>query len=141
MIFDLEELQEDVRINLTPMIDVVFLLIIFFMVATTFVREEKEIDLKLPETTSASPLQSLPEEVVINVMNDGRIKVAGRVVSDQALAGLLKEAKTRNPRQSAIIRGDRGTRYEHVVRVVGICHAVAVGTSLAALEGSETSGG
>ena len=141
MTFDLEAIQDDVRINLTPVSDVVFLLIIFFLVATTFVREEKEIDVDLPETPSAAPLESLPEELVINVMRDGRILVAGRAISVEALAGLLEQAKGRNPRQTALIRGDRGVRYEHVVRVVGVCHAAAVSTSLAALEEPEPGGG
>ena len=141
MIFDLDELKGDVTINLTPMIDVVFLLIIFFMVATTFVREEKEIDLDLPEAASASPLENLPDEVVINIMRTGQIKVAGRVVSEEALGRYLEEARARNPRQSVIIRGDRGTRYEHVVRVVGICHQAEVSTSLAALEEADRGGG
>ena len=81
------------------------------------------------------------DEVVINVMRDGVIKVAGRQVSAEALEDLLKQARARNPRQSALIRGDRGVKYEYVVRVVGICHEAAVRTSLAALEPVGPGGG
>ena len=141
MILDPDDSKDSVSLNLTPMIDVVFLLIIFFMVATTFVREEKEIDLDLPETPSSSPAENLPGEVVINILRDGAIKVAGRQVSAEALEGLLKQARARNPKQSALIRGDRGVKYEYVVRVVGICHEASVRTTLAALEPVGPGGG
>lgn len=135
MIFDLDDAAlTEGGINLTPMIDVVFLLIIFFMVATTFVTEEKEIDLQLPESPSASEPTDIPDEITINVTRDGKIKVLGRIVSEKALRELLANAKKANASQAVTIRGDRGVEYEYVVRVVGICHEVEIPASLLALD-------
>ena len=59
--------DEQPALNLTPMIDVVFLLIIFFMVATKFSERERDIELELPEVAAASAMTSAPKQRVVTV--------------------------------------------------------------------------
>ena len=63
--------------NLTPVIDVVFLLLIFFLVATRYDQEERELDVILPEVTQAQPLAMTPE-LIVNISRDGLYKVSAR---------------------------------------------------------------
>ena len=64
--------DEQPALNLTPMIDVVFLLIIFFMVATKFSELERNIELTLPEVAAPAALTAPPRDRVVNVFADGR---------------------------------------------------------------------
>ena len=75
-------------LNLTPLIDVVFLLLIFFMVATTFLEPEREISIELPEAATASERAEVPDEIVINVLRDGSLNVNGSAV-DRAACWLI----------------------------------------------------
>ena len=67
-------------IEMTPMIDMVFLLLIFFLVATTFQEEEREMQIALPEAAAAGPISTALREIIINVAEDGRMIVSGRTV-------------------------------------------------------------
>ncbi|MHC4377341.1 MAG: ExbD/TolR family protein, partial [Planctomycetota bacterium] len=75
--------------NLAPMIDVVFLLLIFFMVATTFVDPEQELDLEPPTTESGAEWTEAPEELVIQVTRDGRILLEGLELDEGTLRARL----------------------------------------------------
>lgn len=80
--------QEDVTINMTPLIDVVFLLLIFFMVSTTF-SKETHIDLELPTSTSTEQApDSMPLEVVVNA--SGGFVVNGKPLVQSSLSSLIK---------------------------------------------------
>ena len=72
-------------INLTPMIDVVFNLLIFFMLATRFADMERQFDVQLPTAGSAQPLTNPPDEIVVNVFGDGRLVVGQQPMSPQQL--------------------------------------------------------
>ena len=65
--------DEEPTLNLTPMIDVLFLLIIFFMAGTKFTDQESRLNLKLPQVAQEGALAPAPEKRVINVYQDGRI--------------------------------------------------------------------
>ena len=128
-----DERADDLALNLTPMIDVVFLLLIFFMVATTFLDPEREIDLDLPEAESSTMPEEAPDQIVINVFEDGRISLAGRTVDRDGLLENLRQAARVNPTTPVTIRGARLVAHERIVAVMDACGVaglsnLAVGT-------------
>ncbi len=64
-------------LSITPLIDVVFLLLIFFLVSSRFAEEERELDLNLPSVTEALPATLQPEELVVNIDKEGRYYING----------------------------------------------------------------
>ena len=73
---DTQDPATDLSLNLAPMIDVVFLLLIFFMVATTFANQEKEMNLDLPTAESGEESVDSPDEIILNLLSDGRIHLS-----------------------------------------------------------------
>ncbi|MCA9031200.1 MAG: biopolymer transporter ExbD, partial [Planctomycetaceae bacterium] len=71
------ESAEEPSINLTPMVDVVMLLIIFFLVGTQFNKPERQYEINLPTVSDAQPLTSLPDEIIVNVSKTGEFEVNG----------------------------------------------------------------
>ena len=127
-----EETVEDAGPDLTPVIDVVFLLLIFFLVATEYHQEERELDVVLPEVTQAQPL-AMTKELIVNITKAGEYKVAGRDYDEQQLYGIIREAKENNPQMTALIRGDGQSALRHAVRVMGMCNKVQMKYRIAAL--------
>jgi biopolymer transport protein ExbD len=115
-----EELRNP-TLELTPLIDMVFLLLVFFLVATTFHQAEREMQIALPYASSAGPISATLREIIINVDVEGNIIVTGRRVAPEDLKTMIEEAVAANPEQKVTVRGDRGTRYDNVVRVLDIC--------------------
>lgn len=137
--------SEDPDVNLTPLIDVVFILLIFFMVSTTFQRES-EIKIELPEA-SAEPVENDKETLEIVIDADGRYFIGEQQVVNTELA-TLKQAITKflgQRRQLPVmIRADRRTPYEAVVRAMDATAQLGlVQMSLATSQpsGSRDSGG
>lgn len=124
-------------LNLTPMIDVVFQLLVFFMVATTFLDPEKEIAIELPEAVAGEEVDSQREEIVINVFADGRIVLAGQDVPSAELLPALRAAARGDPQRPVTIRGDRLTRHESIVGVMDACaQAGLLDLNVGTLEGT-----
>lgn len=124
--------EDEPTLNLTPMIDVVFQLLIFFMVATTFLDPEKEIEIELPEAVSGAPSDDV-DEIIINIMEDGSIVLSGETVDDESLLARLKAAAQANPDLPVTIRADRLARHGRTVLVMDACSQaglanLAVGT-------------
>ena len=114
------DVTDDESLNLAPMIDVVFLLLIFFMVATTFATIEERIDLELPQAESGAVPDEPPEELVLDVTEDGRVFVDGAAVDDDALTELLERTARRDPDTPVTVRGDRALDYGRIVRVLDL---------------------
>jgi biopolymer transport protein ExbD len=109
-------------VNLTPMIDMVFLLLIFFLVATSFVEEERSLKVNLPQASEAMPLTARPRELFINIDAQGRYFVSGGFVSATELQALLEQAAANNPgRQSVIIRADKRCVWQPIVTAMNAC--------------------
>lgn len=115
-----------VTIELAPIIDMVFLLLIFFLVATTFHQTEREMQIALPVATAAGPISSTMREIVINVDEAGDVIVSGRRMADEDLRGLIDAAVAANPEQKVTVRGDRRTAYANVVRVLDVCKGAGI---------------
>ena len=120
-----EEMEEP-ALNLTPMVDVVFLLNIFFMVGTQIQDTELQYQLQLPSVAEAQPLTNLPDEIVVGVTNQGIILVAGEPKSPDQLEQLLKGAHDNFAGQAVVIRGDAQVPYQNVVNVFEICHKAQI---------------
>lgn len=113
-------------IEMTPMIDMVFLLLIFFLVATTFQEEEREIQIALPQAAAAGPISGAMREIVINVTEDGTMIVSGQAHNANQLSALIEDALKDNPEQKITIRGDRKALYEHIVQPLDICKQAGI---------------
>ena len=108
-------------VNLTPLIDVVFLLLIFFMVSTTFTRETR-LEVTLPEAESA-PEEFEPEQLSVSVDAEGRYAVNGLVLVDserQTLKAALIEVTGEDYSRPLVISADAQTPHELVVRVMDV---------------------
>lgn len=108
-------------VPLTPMIDVVFLLLCFFVTSQIFAQWETEIDVALPTAQTGEIPQRLPGEVIINVLADGSTVVNGQRLADEELRGMMDRLVQLFPGQPVLLRADKATEYEHVVRVLDSC--------------------
>ncbi|MEE9258133.1 MAG: biopolymer transporter ExbD [Nitrospinaceae bacterium] len=118
------EEEENFSLDLTPLIDVVFLLLIFFMVSTVFVDFKRRMDISLPSSKSAV-LDEVPKTLNIEITTDRQIFLNEKKVSlrklESALAS-LPDAEKKN----AIIRADKNLPYGEVIKVMGILQSASV---------------
>ena len=113
-------------IEMTPMIDIVFLLLIFFLVATTFREEEREMQVALPFASSSAPISTMLKEFIVNVIKDGTIIVGGRRIDEAELRTMVRDAVAVNPEQKVTVRGDRGTAYANIIQVLDVCKSEGI---------------
>jgi biopolymer transport protein ExbD len=108
--------------NLTPMIDVVFNLIIFFLVASHFSHVQSDIPVALPKATQGSSGDDDPNRLTITVTSEGRWSVAGRPVSLTDIETMIKEGADSAPGVFSVhIRGDQSARYEVIEPLLLAC--------------------
>lgn len=128
-----DDSQESDGPNLTPVIDVVFLLLIFFLVATEYAAEERELDVNLPEVAQAQPLSMTPQ-LIVNVTKDGTYKVVRQEYSLSQLQTILQEARDNNPQQTCLIRGDGESMLKYAVQVMDVCNKADMDYQIAAIQ-------
>ena len=130
----------EMRVNMTPMIDVVFLLIVFFLVSSHLARQESQLPLPLPEAQSGEELNELDQaRVVVNLLADGTLLLAGRRVSSAEL-----ERRLSNERGSAgedlevRIRCDRHVAFRFVQPVLLAVSQAGIGNvTFAVVKGAD----
>jgi len=115
------EADSSIHIDFVPMVDVLFCLVVFFLLATTIKQAEREMQIALPRAASGSPISAMLREIVVNVDAEGQIIVGGRRMASEDLRTIVKEAAAANPEQKVTVRGDRATAYANVVTVLDIC--------------------
>ncbi len=119
-------LDEQPTLNLTPMIDVVFLLIIFFMVGTKFTELERKISLRVPEVADQGTLSAAPERKVVNVYRDGTITLDRVPVTLDELTDRLAAARTQYSDLGVLVRGDAKGEFQRVASVLNACKQAGI---------------
>lgn len=110
-------------LDMTPMIDMVFNLLIFFMVVSHFANDERDMRVLLPDGSEAMPLTATPRQIFINIDAQGRYFVRGEEFAAANLAKLLAEAAANNPLgQAVVIRADRRVPWDHVALAMRLCN-------------------
>ena len=113
--------NDNFDIPLTPLIDVVFLLLVFFLVATNFNQKEYDQRVELPKTGTGAISEFVSGNLVLNVHRDGTIIINGRIIEDSDLNKQLIEWKNNNSGKRVIIRSDGGVQYSRVMQIMGFC--------------------
>ncbi len=127
MAVNLDKGQALANLTLTPLIDVVFLLLIFFLVATKFADEEREMDVLLPDASEAQPRTSKPRETIVNIDQNGEYFVSGQKLSLAELERALNAVRVNNPgRASVILRADRRCKVEFLVAAMNACNKAKI---------------
>lgn len=114
-------------LSLMPLIDVVFLLLVFFLVASRFAQEDRQLPVALPNATAAMPMTMQPRELTVNVATDGSYVVQGETLGIEQLQQALLQAVANNPlQQRVLIRADRRAEFQLVVDVMDLCNQAGV---------------
>lgn len=113
--------QEQASFPLAPMMDVIFLLLSFFITTQIFAQWETEVDITLPTAETGQTPQRLPGEIIINLRADGRVVVNQQELDEDSLANMLKRLSALFPGQPVVLRADRQVTYERLIRVLDLC--------------------
>jgi biopolymer transport protein ExbD len=117
---------EPAGMQLAPMIDIVFLLLIFFIVTWQFTRSETELNVSVPTAEEGSDLNRPKGEIIINVLPDGTIRVEGLTVNLPQLHEKLSAIAKQYENQPVRIRGDGQVAYQRIVEVIDTCQKAGI---------------
>jgi biopolymer transport protein ExbD len=106
------------ELELAPMIDVVFLLLIFFIVTWQNASEERDMDIAVPAAEEAAKIDRKQGEIIVNVRENGEIVLNGAVVTDEVLQSKLNAISQEFPNQAVILRGASEATYQTIIGVL-----------------------
>ena len=111
--------RQQVWLELTSLTDVVFLLLIFFMLSTTFIQNNKNLDIKLPKSKGLA--QQEGENTTIEISRNGEVAFNGQTMSPEELDSTLDKLVRHSPDEVIVIKADKDINYGLVVKVMGLC--------------------
>ncbi len=126
MKFSVDGNSKPPTLALTSMLDVIFLLLCFFVTVSVYSQWESEISIQLPSAETSEEPNRLPGEVIVNVTDSGNVRLNGMSVDLGDLKNRLSKLSKIYPDQSVIIRADKSARYEHLVKVIDTCRKAGV---------------
>ena len=123
-----------VAINVAPLVDVVFLLVIFFAVTTTFL-ETAGLELELPESSSTAPRE--PSHIIVQLTEQGELMLDGETVELTALSGQLSDLIGEQADRAVVLQADGNARHESVVQIMDAIRAAGARSMTVAARASE----
>ena len=115
--------QKDMGIEMGPLMDIVFILLIFFVVTSSFTRETG-VDVTKPQAQSASQLEK--ENLLIAITREGTIHINERQVDLASLQDILKQSLAKTPDREAVVIADKGSETGVLVQVIDVCNLAGV---------------
>ena len=119
-------LDDEPTLNLTAMLDVMFLLIIFFMLGTRFTDDERKIGLRVPEVVDRGTLTAAPARKEVNVFRDGTITLDKAVVTLDQLTTRLAAARRQHGELGVLVRGDARGEFQNIASVLSACKRAGI---------------
>jgi biopolymer transport protein ExbD len=117
---------EPAAMQLAPMIDIVFLLLIFFIVTWQFSRSETELSVSVPTAQEGAEPNRQRGEIIINVLADGTIRVEGVTMDLDQLFAKLEPIAKQYENQPVRLRGDGAGTYQRMVEVIDTCQKAGI---------------
>jgi len=112
-------------INLLNLIDTLFFLLMFFLIATRFKEEERDVGVQLPQLASSQPLSAMPQQIIINIREDGTALVASKTYNPDELLVLLTQSAAAGNRD-VLIRADERSLHRYFANVAGLCRKAGI---------------
>ncbi|HWB59212.1 MAG TPA: biopolymer transporter ExbD [Chthoniobacteraceae bacterium] len=112
--------------QIAPMVDILLVLLVFFIVTWNFALTENELDVKIPNAQNAKSTDQYVGQVVVNVKSDGSFVFNRQAISPDALKGKLTDLAKLYPDQAVILRGDERVPYESIAQVLDICSSANI---------------
>ncbi len=119
-------LDDEPTLNLTAMLDVMFLLVIFFMLGTRFIDDERKIGLRVPEVVDRGTLTAAPARREVNVFRDGAITLDKKPVTLDELTTRLAAARRQYSDLGVLVRGDARGEFQNVASVLTACKQAGI---------------
>jgi biopolymer transport protein ExbD len=114
-------------INMTPMVDVILCLLVFFMAATRLYDwDESEFSVNVPEVAEAAPLSAAPDDLQLTVARKGVVSIDEKSYDLDQLVELLRDASSRYANQAVVIRGDASLNYQDLADVLSACDEAGI---------------
>ena len=120
----LKKSEEDYSINLPSMTDIIFLLLIFFMVATVLKDSTRRLDVQLPEARSGQAFEA--RRLTIEMAADGAISLNGELVTQEQLEQQLQPTGVAEELRSVVIKADKRLAYGKVIEIMGLCQGTGI---------------
>jgi biopolymer transport protein ExbD len=115
-----------IAIQLAPMIDILLLLLSFFIISWQFSKAETDLKVSVPTAREGAEPENLRGEIIINVFADGTIKVEGLAVNRRELLEKLTKIASLYKNQPVRIRGDAAVPYQRIVEVIDTCQEAGI---------------
>jgi len=112
--------------QIAPMVDVLLVLLCFFIVTWSFARRENELDVKVPSAENAKETNPVLNQNVLNVKADGSVVWNRKTVAEGELLSRLKELSDLFPDYAIIIRGDENVPFRYIAGVLDVCKAANI---------------
>jgi biopolymer transport protein ExbD len=117
---------EPAAMQLAPMIDIVFLLLIFFIVTWQFSRSETEMKISVPSSQEGADPKRVLGEIIVNVRVNGEVVVEGQVMSQAQLKQKLSAIAKQHQNQPVRLRADGKCDYQTIVEVIDTCQKAGI---------------